>query len=105
MNVPAGMSRKPLSDAFGFVSRVVVHHEMKVEFARRGAFQVAEEFEQFVLRMTLVALAIDLTGFRIQLPNSTSPIQLPRQIIRAPFKSGPADSREGGGAARVPAPA
>lgn len=66
MDVPVGMSRKPLSDAFGFVSRLVVHHEMKVEFARRGAFQVAEKFEQFVLRMTLVALAIDLTGFHVE---------------------------------------
>mgnify|MGYP000611973010 CR=1 FL=1 len=66
MDVPAGMSRKPLSDAFGFVSRVVVHHEMKVEFGRRGALQVAKEFKQFVLRMTLVALAIDLTGFHVR---------------------------------------
>lgn len=66
VNMPAWMAHQPFANRCRLMGCVVVDDDVQIEFVRGFTFNFTQESEKLFMRVTLVAVSIDLARFDIE---------------------------------------
>ncbi len=85
VNMPTRMLHQPFANCCSLMGSVVVDDDVQIEFLGGFTFNFTQESEKLFLRVTLVAIGVDLAGFDIESGEKCG-CAMAEIIARAPFR-------------------